>query len=186
MTIKEFVEEARKINGDKYDYQLVDFTRKTDKVKIICPKHGVFEQSVKTHLRGCGCCKCNIEERANKRRYTKEEFIQKARKIHGDKYDYSKVEYVNSITPVEITCNVCGDTFEQRPSNHINMKQGCPFCYGNKRKSTEEFIREGDIIHRKNMTIRRQFIVAVKTMSRLFVTKKIRMGMNTVNSFNRH
>lgn len=149
MTIKEFVEEARKINGDKYDYHLVDFTRKTDKVKIICSKHGVFEQSVKTHLRGCGCRKCNIEERANKRRYTKEEFIQKARKIHGNRYDYTGVEYVNSITPVEITCNVCGTTFEQRPSSHINMKQGCPFCYGNKRKSTEEFIREADIIHRK-------------------------------------
>ena len=58
MTIKEFVEEARKIHGDKYDYKSVDFIKKTDKVDIVCPKHGVFKQMVKLHLKGCGCPKC--------------------------------------------------------------------------------------------------------------------------------
>ena len=147
MTIKEFVEEARKIHGDKYDYKSVDFIKKTDKVDIVCPKHGVFKQMVKLHLKGCDRRKCNIEKRANECRSTKDEFIQKAKEVHGNRYDYSKVEYINSITPVEISCNFCGNTFEQRPSNHINMKQGCPFCNGNIKKTTEDFIKEAKIIH---------------------------------------
>ena len=147
MTIKEFVEEARKIHGDKYDYKSVDFIKKTDKVDIVCPKHGVFKQMVKLHLKGCDCRKCNIEKRANECRSTKDEFVQKAKEVHGNRYDYSKVEYINSITPVEISCNFCGKTFEQRPSNHINMKQGCPFCNGNIKKTTEDFIKEAKIIH---------------------------------------
>ena len=147
MTIKEFVEEARKIHGDKYDYKSVDFIKKTDKVDIVCPKHGVFKQMVKLHLKGCDCRKCNIEKRANECRSTKDEFIQKAKEVHGSRYDYSKVEYINSITPVEIFCNLCGKTFEQRPSNHINLKQGCPFCNGNIKKTTEDFIKEAKTIH---------------------------------------
>lgn len=147
MTKQEFIAEARKVHGDKYDYSLVEFVRKTDKVKIICPKHDVFRQSVKLHLKGCGCKNCAIEKQSDSRRSTKDEFISKAKEIHGDKYDYSKVEYVNSITPVTLICRVCGNEFKQRPSNHINMRNGCPFCSGTLKKTTEQFIEEARKIH---------------------------------------
>ena len=58
---------------------------------------------------------------------TEQEFISKARKIHGDKYDYSKVEYVNCKVKVCIICPKHGE-FWQKPDLHTNKKNGCPLC----------------------------------------------------------
>lgn len=68
------------------------------------------------------------------KKLTTEQFIEKARLVHGDKYDYSKVNYVNSTTKVCIICPKHGD-FWQTPSGHINAKQGCQKCYDDKRRS---------------------------------------------------
>lgn len=77
---------------------------------------------------------------------TTEEFIEKARKIHGDKYDYSKVEYVNNHTKITIVCRSCGNVFRQKPYKHL-QKQGCAVCACNKRKTTEECIKDFKEIH---------------------------------------
>ena len=85
------------------------------------------------------------------KKQTREEFIEKAKIIHGNKYDYSQVVYVNSLTNVKILCKECGNIFKQRPGDHINKKYGCPKC-GRKhvgkvladlqKKTTEQFITE--------------------------------------------
>ena len=97
-TKEEFIKEARELHGDKYDYSKVEYIGALKKVCIICPIHGGFEQTPHNHLGGQGCPTCG------KCIPTKEEWIAEARKVHGDKYDYSKVDYVNSRTKVCIIC----------------------------------------------------------------------------------
>ena len=139
---KTFIEKAKQIHGDKYDYSKVNYINKSTKVCIICPKHGEFLQCPESHLKGCGCPKCANE----KATMTTEQFIEKAKKIHGDKYDYSKVKYTNSHSPVLIHCNKCGCEFEQLPYTHL-QGNGCPNCANNKKKSSDEFIEKAKSIH---------------------------------------
>ena len=142
---KEFVEKARKIHGDKYDYSKVEYKNINTKVCIICPIHGEFWQTPKNHLKGQGCNKCAIEHKANIRKLSLEEFVEKARKIHGDKYDYSKVEYKGIKEKVLIICPIHGE-FYQTPREHLSGC-GCQECSGNKKLTTEEFIRRAKEIH---------------------------------------
>jgi hypothetical protein len=116
-----FIEKAKIKHGDKYDYSLVSYLTCNDKVKIICPIHGEFEQRAINHLRGDGCsgCSCN-------RRLTNESFIERAKMKHGDKYDYSLIKIINNLIKIKIICPIHGE-FEQKPNNHINGN-GCPKC----------------------------------------------------------
>ena len=140
MTTEEFIEKAKKVHGDKYDYSKVKYVNKDTKVTIICPTHGEFEQNPRSHLTGQGCPACG-----GSRKVTTEEFIKKARKVHGDKYDYSKVDYVNNNTKVTIICPTHGE-FEQKPSGHLTGR-GCPYCSGKKKLTTEEFIEKARKVH---------------------------------------
>ena len=127
---EEFIEKARKVHGDKYDYSKVEYANAREKVCIICKEHGEFWQKPRNHLSGNGCPKCGLELRTLKRILTTEEFIEKARKVHGDKYDYSKTEYVYAKEKVCIICPHHGE-FWQKSSNHLNGK-GCPKCSSSK------------------------------------------------------
>ena len=140
-TTKEFIINANKIHGDKYDYSVLKYSGNKNKVNIICTKHGVFIQTPTRHLNGDGCPSCNGGVLSNK-----EEFKKKAHKIHGDKYDYSKVNYYNSKTHVNINCLKHGK-FKQAPNNHL-LGQGCPKC-GIEKKflTTKEFIKKAKQIH---------------------------------------
>lgn len=120
--INQFIKKAEKKHKLFYNYDLVTEDKK---VKIICPLHGKFIQSRAEHLYGKGCPKCAIEKRRLKNAHTKELFIDKARLIHGNKFDYSKVKYINNRTKVIIICPIHGD-FEVTPSNHL--KRNCPKC----------------------------------------------------------
>ena len=140
LTTEEFIKKARKVHGDKYDYSKVVYVNNHTKVCIICPEHGEFWQEPSSHLMGRGCPKC-----AGKERLTTEEFVRKASAIHGGKYDYSKIEYVNYQTKVCIICPIHGE-FWQTPINHLKGK-GCPDCYGNRKSSKEKFIEEAREIH---------------------------------------
>lgn len=119
---EEFINESRKIHGDKYDYSKVEYINNSTKVCIICPEHGEFWQTPMAHLNGCGCIDCAGVKKSNT-----VSFIEKAKKIHGDKYDYSKVEYVNNRTKVIIKCNKCGKEFLQTPHGHL-LGRGCETC----------------------------------------------------------
>lgn len=132
---EEFIEKAIKVHGNKYDYSKVDYHGSQVKVRIICHEkdengieHGEFLQTPQGHLRGNTCPKCANKTRGRFFRNTRDKFIEKAKEIHGDKYDYSKVEYVNANTKVCIICPIHGE-FWMIPINHIyQQKQGCPKC----------------------------------------------------------
>ena len=122
----EFIEKARQVHGDEYDYSKVNYVNALTKVTIICPIHGEFEQTPGKHLIGCGCPNCKGNLISQQKTSNTAEFIEKARQVHGDKYDYSKVNYVNALTKVTIICPIHGE-FEQTPNNHLYGK-GCPGC----------------------------------------------------------
>lgn len=129
---EEFIQKAREIHGDKYDYSKVNYINNKTKVCIICPEHGEFWQKPNNHLHGNGCKKCSYETPRHKRKTT-EEFIKNANKIHNNFYDYSQVNYINNKTPVCIVCHNKDKygkehgEFWQRPDNHLHG-QVCPKC----------------------------------------------------------
>ena len=125
-TFEKFIEESNKIHENKYDYSKSEWINRDTKLKIICPIHGEFEQTPRNHLNGQGCPKCGYEKLSELSRKSVDEFINEAIEVHGYKYDYSKVEYINNKTKVKIVCPIHGE-FEQVPSFHLNG-QGCPKC----------------------------------------------------------
>ena len=139
-----FINKAKKVHGDKYDYSKVDYVNSQTKVCIICPEHGEFWQTPAEHVRGKSCPLCANIKRGSKKRLTIEEFINKAKKVHGNKYDYSKVEYKNASTKVCIICPEHGE-FMQIPMAHING-EGCPKCAG-KMLKTEDIIKKFKQVH---------------------------------------
>jgi len=150
-TNKQFIEKSVKIHGEKYDYSKVEYTKGTEKIIITCKKHGDFKQTPSNHLSGHGCLKCKIEVTGNKIKLTTKKFIEKAIKTHSNKYDYSKVKYINSKIKVIIICKKHGE-FKQSPASHL-FGYGCPKC-GEKTKAekckltTKEFIEKAVKIHR--------------------------------------
>lgn len=144
LTTQQFVERASKIHNNKYDYSLVEYKNTRTKVYIICPIHGKFLQTPNDHLRSRGCSKC-------KGVTCLEDFVKKANKIHNNKYDYSKVKYINNKTKICIICPEHGE-FWQRPDMHLGQKQGCSVC-ANKNKGKYKtnnfdfFIKKANKIH---------------------------------------
>jgi hypothetical protein len=145
MTKEQFIERAREVHGDTYDYSKVEYVNTHTPVTITCESHGDFPQSPAMHQSGQGCNACGIESAKRKMSMTQEQFIERSKEVHGDTYGYSKVEYVNSHIPVTITCRTHGD-FTQRPFKHL-LSQGCPTCAGNLRRNTEEFIERAREVH---------------------------------------
>ena len=122
-----FISEAKKVHGDKYDYSKVEYNGSRKKVCIICPIHGEFWQEAYIHLKGSGCLKCfNNYKRGKSRKHNTDWFISEAKKVDGDKYDYSKVKYEYNKTKVCIICPKHGE-FWQKPNSHLNGN-GCPKC----------------------------------------------------------
>lgn len=160
MTTEAFIKKAKQIHGDKYDYSKVEYINANTKVCIICPIHGEFWVSPANHLRERGCHKCRsrknivssyeISKPMPIKKHTKETFFEKAKKIHGDKYDYSKVNYKNNKTKVCIICPIHGE-FWQRPDHHLHG-QGCKKCsdlirFENKKVYQEDWIKAADELH---------------------------------------
>ena len=140
LTKDEFEKRAKQVHGDKYDYKKVDYVNKKTDVTIICPIHGEFEQTPDEHLRGLNCPYC-----LGRKRFNIDEFKEKARQVHGDKYDYNQVDYVNRATKVSIVCPEHGP-FSQTPSKHLSG-QGCPDCKGGKPLTTKKFKEKARNIH---------------------------------------
>lgn len=143
--LEQFLTQARKSHGSRYDYSKVVYTGSNNHVLIVCPEHGTFSQNANSHVRlGIGCPACS----AVKAFKPLEEFIADARAVHGDKYDYSKVTYMNNDTRVTIVCRKHGP-FKQRPRSHTSEGKGCYWCgRDDTRITTEEFITRSKAIHR--------------------------------------
>jgi hypothetical protein len=144
-TLTEFIENAKSVHGNKYDYSLVDYINNATKIKIICLEHGEFEQMPVKHLSGQSCPTCSSKFVHDTQRKNILTFINESKSIHGDKYDYSLVDYVNSKTKIKIICPIHGE-FEQIPSNHLRGK-GCLYCGGTSGMDNNSFILKSKNIH---------------------------------------
>jgi hypothetical protein len=138
-----FIKKAKEIHGSKYDYSKVEYKNAKTKVIIICSIHGEFEQQPGSHVSNTqprGCAECGKKSKKN----TTEKFIEESIKVHGDKYDYSKVNYIKNSEDVIIICKIHGE-FLQQPNNHI-AGSGCKKC--TKPKMTkDEFLEKIELIH---------------------------------------
>lgn len=147
---EKFIEKARKVHKDKYDYSKVDYKNCKELVTIICPIHGEFEQTPTRHLNSLGCPLCAKESRINKKSLSKEEFVKRASKLFNNKYDYSKVEFKSVNDIGVIICPIHGE-FKQKIATHL-QGIGCKKCgiekrSSDKRLTTEEFIEKAKQVH---------------------------------------
>lgn len=150
-TRESFIEKARRVHGDKYDYSLVKYTGSDRKVTIICPIHGEFQQTPHSHISGQECPVCGRLKSDENRKKGLQYFLDQAHAIHGDKYDYSKVDLKTRREKVTIICPIHGE-FQQEPYNHTVQKQGCPKCARESNavkitKDTEWFLEKARAIH---------------------------------------
>lgn len=141
-----FLEQAIKKHGTKYDYSKVEYKNLDTKICIICPEHGEFWQTPVKHLSG-GCKKCGYNILSEKKRGTKKQFIEAAKSVWGDKYDYSDVEYVNQHVLVKIRCKEHDFVFYQSPCNHLSHLEGCELCRNWVKWTTDKFIAKAKEIH---------------------------------------
>lgn len=121
-TKAEFIESAKLVHGNKYDYSRVEYINNRTKVTVICPQHGAFDIAPAGHVPmkyGCAAC-------GGKKKKTTEEFIKLALVKHNGKYNYSKVDYLNTSIEVIIGCPIHGD-FMQTPFRHL-QSYGCTKC----------------------------------------------------------
>lgn len=137
-SLETVLEEFKKTHGERYDYSLVVYQGTHIHVNIVCSEHGIFPQAPEHHKRGNNCPKCVLENS----RYSLEKVIEDFIETHGDKYDYSKVNYINDGTKVDIICHEHG-MFPQKPNNHKNG-QGCPECF---KIDRDEYINKMEIKH---------------------------------------
>ena len=152
LTKEEFIKRAIEVHGDTYDYCKVKYVDYHTKVEIICKVHEEFDKTPAHHLGGQGCPDCSLTRRTQSQTKTQEEFIREAVKVHGNKYDYSKVEYINTNTKISIICKFHSYKFNQYPSSHLKGHEGCDKCKSensSKRQlfTKEEFIERAISIH---------------------------------------
>ena len=144
--VEEFIKRANEVHNGKYDYSKVEYVNNRTKVCIICKEHGEFWQTPDKHiLRKHGCPICGGSAKR-----TTESFINDAKKVHGDKYDYSKSEYNGTHTPLIIICPIHGE-FSQAPNDHLHG-QGCPHC---KQSKIENEVR--NMLEENNMEFIQQY-----------------------------
>ena len=139
-TTKEIVGQFKKHHGNTYDYSLVNYVHSQTKVKIICKDHGMFEQLVGMHRKGQGCAKCMYDGK----RSNVSDVITKFEAVHGERYDYSLVDYKNVDSKVTIKCAEHG-YFKQTPYHHASGN-GCPKCIG-RHKTLSELLALFNLTH---------------------------------------
>jgi hypothetical protein len=164
VTKDEFIRRARQRHADKYDYTLVEIKNVLHPVRIVCPQHGEFEQVAYSHMLGRGCPQCARERPKTRQRLTTENFVERARQIHGERYDYSKTQVTGPRDPVLIICPVHGP-FEQRPVNHL-IGFGCNACFRERLRipidQVEAEVREAyphDELDRDSFTIKSKPVI---------------------------
>lgn len=141
ITLFEILNRFKKAHQDKYDYSLVEYSKVTDKVNIICKVHGIFKQTPYCHYSGSGCSKCGNEITISYTKKSTSSFIKEANIIHHNKYDYSLVNYINDHEKIIIICKEHGQ-FIKSPGKHL-AGQGCYYCKSKQKQDVliEKFIQ---------------------------------------------
>lgn len=150
LSTEQFIEKARSVHGDKYDYSLVNYSAWDKEVLIICPKHGEFNQRSNTHLNGSGCQSCAKESRTKKKVIPFSEFERRANHLHNNTYTYIESSYVRVIDKLTIVCPLHGE-FRQTGNKHL-CGRGCPKCgratIGKANRSNlEKFLEKANALH---------------------------------------
>lgn len=152
-TQERFIEKSKIEHGDSLDYSRVIYKHSKQKVEFGCKICGHwFKQTPNHNLTGRGCPKCGWKRLSEKMRHYQTEFIDLAIKVHGDKYDYSKTEYVNGAYKITIICKTHKTEFLQSGAMHLKGN-GCPQCYEDRRgdakifAASASFVSEANVIH---------------------------------------
>ncbi len=141
---KSFIKRAKETHGDKYDYSKSKYINTETKVKILCPEHGEFEQTPHDHLYGKGCLSCGYESTADSHVNSNDYFLERARVIHGDRYEYID-EYSGQHTKISIKCEIHG-AFKQKSKYHL-QGNGCPICKESKgEREVAKFLKQNNIL----------------------------------------
>jgi hypothetical protein len=173
-----FIKQSKLIHGETYDYSNVIYTKSREKVTIICLIHGVYKQTPNGHLLGKDCQKCGDITRGVNQTFSKEDFINKSQKIHGNKYSYEKVNFKTMAIDVIIICKEHGE-FKQQPFIH-SVGSGCPLCSD-----------YGFHIHKKSILYIRKIILDNKVGLKYGITNQMdgnrenqqKRGMKRFDSF---
>jgi Zn finger protein HypA/HybF involved in hydrogenase expression len=168
MNREDFLFKAKGVHGDRYSYSKVGDVKilSRKKIEIICPAHGLFEQRVCNHLIGVGCPKCG-----NSFFKTSDDIKNQIRLVHGDRYDLSEVNYINSKTPIMLKCPTHG-TFSVMPPNIINRKSvGCLKCHGKDVFDASDFIEKARRIHGSKFDYSLSLYVDAKTRLKILCNK---------------
>lgn len=141
-TTEQFIQECNLKWNFKYDYKKTVYSNKNEKIIFECPEHGIQSQTAKQHLKN-GCQICSGRGLT---KYSREDFIKKANLVHNNYYDYSKINLTSINSKINIICPLHGE-FQQKASNHIHLKNGCPKCKGGIKIDTNQFIEKAMEIH---------------------------------------
>ncbi len=153
LSIEEFIRRSRKIHGNKYNYDKVNFNAIRKGVLIVCPTHGEFWQIADNHAHGAECPSCYKEATAGRHLLGRDKFVEKSIEVHGDYYNYEKVEYKGNKIKVEISCPLHGP-FWQKPNGHVSGA-GCPRCKifrSRGEKKIERFLRKHGFFYEQQKT----------------------------------
>lgn len=148
LTQEEALAACARSHGDTYSYEKFVYTKSTDKMIVTCKLHGDFNTTFSNHTHKCkprGCPICGDISRYKKKTLPASEFLRKAREVHGDRYDYSEMNYVNTFTKIKINCSIHGP-FWQSPEKH-SANRGCPICAGRGSMDAIRFIRVSEERH---------------------------------------
>lgn len=144
-TVEDLIEKLRLKFGDSLAYSKVEAKSLFDTVTVICPKHGDFSSKVIQLLqRKHGCIECAKEKVTKSHLWDTNRFIEEARRVHGEEYNYDSVIYQHSHTPVLVVCKKHGP-WSVVPYNHLHSGSGCPSCSTTVSKPHKVFIEILDI-----------------------------------------
>ena len=167
---KTFIEKANKKHNNFYNYNKINYKNPKTKICITCPIHGDFIQRPDSHLNGSGCKKCKSDKFKSQNTLSQTEFIDKAQRIHKDKYEYNNSIYLNTETPIDIICPIHGE-FSQKPKNHLTGR-GCKKC-GSMQSKLENFIEDFLIKYNIKYTKNDRTIISPKELDFFIKNKNI-------------
>ncbi len=140
-TTESFIEKAKKIPNNNYDYSLVNVKSINEKITIICKEGHVYQQGIYEHLEGMNCKICESNKMTKIRCLTTEQFIENSKRIFGlHKFNYSKTIYINTNTKLTLICNEKNHEFKKKPSRHYSSL-GCPYCVNKSEAILYEYLK---------------------------------------------
>lgn len=167
VTTEDFIKRARDVHGDRYDYSKSIYTGCEKDIEIICHEHGPFWQMPSNHLKGKGCRKCGIASLTVSKRVPFDKFLEEAKLVHGDKYEYFPDTYRNRKDNISIRCKEHDFIFQQSPMTHLRGA-GCSKCANRYIPTTDEFITHAMQIHGDKYAYDRVIYKNAKTPVEIF------------------